>query len=85
MIMMGRDSPGTSVMAGLVAPRRMSAAGTAISAPRSLKMASIATVCALVLAYPIAYVLTVAGGKLRGLILLARPGRPANAGRRPWE
>jgi len=36
----------------------------------TLKMASIATVCALVLAYPIAYVLTVAGGKLRGLILL---------------
>jgi len=36
----------------------------------TLKMASIATVCALVLAYPIAYVLTVAGGKFRGLILL---------------
>ncbi len=36
----------------------------------TLKMASIATVCALVLAYPLAYVLTVAGGKLRGLILL---------------
>ena len=36
----------------------------------TLKMASFATVCALVLAYPIAYVLTVAGGKFRGLILL---------------
>lgn len=36
----------------------------------TLKMASIATVCALVLAYPIAYTLTVTGGKLRGAILL---------------
>jgi putative spermidine/putrescine transport system permease protein len=34
------------------------------------KMASIATVCALLLAYPIAYTLTVSSGKLRGAILL---------------
>jgi putative spermidine/putrescine transport system permease protein len=36
----------------------------------TVKMASIATVCALLLAYPIAYTLTVTGGKLRGAILL---------------
>ena len=36
----------------------------------TLKMASIATVCALLLAYPIAYMLTVSSGKLRGAILL---------------
>jgi putative spermidine/putrescine transport system permease protein len=36
----------------------------------TLKMAGIATVCALVLAYPIAYTLTVSSGKLRGAILL---------------
>lgn len=34
------------------------------------KMASIATVCALLLAYPIAYTLTMTSGKLRGAILL---------------
>ena len=34
------------------------------------KMASIATVCALLLAYPIAYTLTVSSGKVRGAILL---------------
>jgi ABC-type spermidine/putrescine transport system permease subunit I len=36
----------------------------------TLKMASIATVCALLLAYPIAYTLTVTRGKVRGAILL---------------
>ena len=36
----------------------------------TVKMASIATVCALLLAYPIAYTLTVTSGKLRGAILL---------------
>jgi len=36
----------------------------------TLKVAGIATVCALLLAYPIAYVLTVATGKIRALILL---------------
>jgi putative spermidine/putrescine transport system permease protein len=36
----------------------------------TLKLASIATVCALVLAYPIAFTLTVAGPRLRGAILL---------------
>jgi putative spermidine/putrescine transport system permease protein len=36
----------------------------------TVKMASIATVCALLLAYPIAYTLTVTGGWLRGAILL---------------
>jgi len=36
----------------------------------TLKMASIATVGALLLAYPIAYALTVTGGKLRAAILL---------------
>ena len=36
----------------------------------TVKMASIATVCALLLAYPIAYTLTVTRGKLRGAILL---------------
>src|SRR4051794_4259115 len=36
----------------------------------TLKLASIATVCALLLAYPIAFTLTVAGPRLRGVILL---------------
>ena len=36
----------------------------------TLKLASIATVCALLLAYPIAYTLTVSGGRLRATILL---------------
>jgi len=36
----------------------------------TLKIASIATVCALLLGYPIAYALTVTGGKVRALILL---------------
>ena len=36
----------------------------------TVKMASIATVCALILAYPIAYTLTVTRGRLRGAILL---------------
>jgi putative spermidine/putrescine transport system permease protein len=36
----------------------------------TVKMASIATVCALLLAYPIAYTLTVTSGWLRGAILL---------------
>lgn len=36
----------------------------------TVKMASIATVCALLLAYPIAYTLTVTGGWLRGAILV---------------
>jgi len=36
----------------------------------TVRMASIATVCALILAYPIAYALTVTRGKLRGAILL---------------
>src|ERR1700676_1247834 len=36
----------------------------------TVKAAGIATVGALVLAYPIAYVLTISGGKLRGLILV---------------
>jgi len=36
----------------------------------TLKMASIATICALLLAYPIAYTLTVTSGKVRGAILL---------------
>jgi ABC-type spermidine/putrescine transport system permease subunit I len=36
----------------------------------TLKMASIATVCALLLAYPIAYRLTMTSGKVRGAILL---------------
>jgi putative spermidine/putrescine transport system permease protein len=36
----------------------------------TVKAASIATIGALVLAYPIAYVLTISGGKMRGLILV---------------
>jgi putative spermidine/putrescine transport system permease protein len=36
----------------------------------TLKLAGIATVCALLLAYPIAFTLTVAGPRLRGAILL---------------
>jgi len=36
----------------------------------TLKLASIATVCALLLAYPIAFTLTVAGPRLRGAILI---------------
>jgi putative spermidine/putrescine transport system permease protein len=36
----------------------------------TLRTAAIATLCALVLAYPVAYALTHAGGKLRGLILV---------------
>jgi putative spermidine/putrescine transport system permease protein len=36
----------------------------------TVKTASIATVFALILAYPIAYVLTISGGKLRALILI---------------
>ena len=36
----------------------------------TVKLASIATVCALILAYPIAYTLTVAGPRLRAAILL---------------
>jgi putative spermidine/putrescine transport system permease protein len=36
----------------------------------TLRLASIATACALVLAYPIAFTLTVAGPRLRGAILL---------------
>ncbi len=36
----------------------------------TVKMASIATVCVLLLAYPIAYALTVTRGRLRGAILL---------------
>ncbi len=35
-----------------------------------MKIASITTVFALILAYPIAYVLTISGGKLRALILI---------------
>src|SRR6266852_4081887 len=36
----------------------------------TVKTASIATVFALILAYPIAYVLSISGGKLRALILI---------------
>jgi putative spermidine/putrescine transport system permease protein len=36
----------------------------------TVKTAAIAAVCALVLAYPLAYVLTISGAKLRGLILV---------------
>jgi len=36
----------------------------------TVRTACIATACALFLAYPLAYVLTISGGKLRGLILL---------------
>lgn len=36
----------------------------------TVKIASIATICALLLAYPLAYVLTISGSKLRGVILV---------------